>query len=156
MIDTRRMRHGHETSSTLATESSRSQYGDAAHRMGPRVTAAAHATHHKLGVPVRKVPAVLHFGTRLKGCWLKERLELWHEYHHDHGRPPGFEVRAREHRAAVTRRLKPRRLTDADNQRLPDQFDGHHAKGDLLWFLDDPQVEPTNNRSERGSRLAVI
>jgi hypothetical protein len=35
------------------------QFGATAHRMGPRVMAAAHATHHGLGVPVPKVPAVL-------------------------------------------------------------------------------------------------
>lgn len=35
------------------------QFGATAHRMGPRVIAAAHATHYGLGVPVRKVPAVL-------------------------------------------------------------------------------------------------
>src|SRR5437763_10784278 len=35
--------------------------------MGPRVMAAAHATHYGLGVPVRKVPAVLrlHAGMQL-------------------------------------------------------------------------------------------
>src|SRR5947208_1745709 len=43
------------------------QYGATAHRMGPRVMAAAHATHYGLGVPVRKVPAVLrlHAGMQL-------------------------------------------------------------------------------------------
>src|SRR3954470_13393180 len=35
------------------------QYGATAHRIGPRVMAAAHATHYGLGVPVRKVPALL-------------------------------------------------------------------------------------------------
>ena len=35
------------------------QFGATAHRMGPRVMAAAHATHDGLGGPVRKVPAVL-------------------------------------------------------------------------------------------------
>ena len=39
------------------------QYGATAHRMGPRVMAAAHATHYGLGVPVRKVPAVLRLYT---------------------------------------------------------------------------------------------
>src|SRR3954466_10171682 len=96
-----------------------------------------------------------HFGARLKGL-LKEGLQLWHDYHDQHGRLAGFDVRARQHRAAVTRHLKPRRLTDADNQRLLDQFGGHHARGNLLRFLEDPRVEPTNNRSERGSRFAVI
>jgi transposase len=45
---------------------------------------------------------------------------------------------------------------DADNQRLLDQFGRHHTKGNLLRFLDDPRVEPTNNISERGFRFAVI
>src|SRR5215210_2863526 len=264
------------------------QYGATAHRMGPRVMAAAHATHYGLGVPVRKVPAILqlytgvrltqsaitqdavrrvagpigqedqalrdqiptsdvvctddtgwrvggdpaqlmifgadtatvfqvraqhrneevrevigdayqgvlvtdrgksydaqelevvqqqkciphalrsinevleikrrrarHFGSRLK-VLLKEGLALWHEYHDHQGRLAGFEVRARQHRAAVTRHLEPRRLRDGDNQRLLDQFGGHHARGNLLRFLEDPRVEPTNNTSERGFRFAVI
>lgn len=96
-----------------------------------------------------------HFGARLKGL-LKEALQLWHDYHDHHGRLAGFDVRVRQHRAAVTRHLKPRRLRDGDNQRLLDQFGGHHAKGNLLRFLEDPRVEPTNNRSERGFRFAVI
>jgi transposase len=264
------------------------QYGATAHRMGPRVMAAAHATHYGLGVPVRKVPAVLrlftgvsltqsaltqdasrrvsgpigrayqtlrdrfpeaeivytddtgwrvggdpaqlmifvtetatvfqvrtrhrneevrevigddfpgvlvtdrgrsydakeleavkqqkcishalrsitevleikrgrarHFGARLKDL-LKEGLQLWHEYHDHRGQLSGFERRARSLREAVTRHLKPRRLVDADNQRLLDEFGRHHTKGNLLRFLDDPRVEPTNNISERGFRFAVI
>ena len=35
------------------------QYGATAHRVGPTVMAAAHALHYSIGVPVRKVPAVL-------------------------------------------------------------------------------------------------
>jgi transposase len=264
------------------------QYGATAHRMGPRVMAAAHATHYGLGVPVRKVPAVLrlftgvsltqsaltqdalrrssgpigrvyqalrdrvpeaevvytddtgwrvggdpaqlmifvtdtatvfqvrarhrneevrevigddysgvlvtdrgksydakeleavrqqkcishalrsinevleikrgrarHFGARLKKL-LKEGLQLWHEYHDHRGQLIGFERRSRSLREAVTRHLKPRRLVDADNQRLLDEFGRHHTKGNLLRFLDDPRVEPTNNISERGFRFAVI
>jgi hypothetical protein len=96
-----------------------------------------------------------HFGARLKGL-LKEGLQLWHDYHDQHGRLAGFDVRVRQHRAAVTRHLRSRRLTDGDNQRLLDQFGGHHARGNLLRFLEDPRVEPTNNRSERGFRFAVI
>src|SRR5512142_18550 len=264
------------------------QYGATAHRMGPRVMAAAHATHYGLGVPVRKVPAVLRlytgvrltqsaitqdalrrvsgpvgredqalrdqvpasdvvytddpgwriggenaqlmifvtdtatvfqvrprhrneevrevigedyrgvlftdrgksydakeleqvkqqkciphalrsinevleteqgrarqFGARLKAL-LKGGLELWHEYHDHRGQPAGFERRAQSLRAAVTRQLRPRRLTDADNQRLLDEFGRHHARGHLLRFLEDPRVKPTNNDSERGFRFAVI
>ena len=264
------------------------QYGATAHRMGPRVMAAAHATHYGLGVPVRKVPALLqlytgvrltqsaltqdalrrvsgpigqsyqalrdavpkadvtytddtgwrvggapaqlmifvtdtatvfqvrdhhrneevrevigedypgvlvtdrgksydakeleavkqqkcihhalrsihavvetkqgracHFGTRLKTL-LKEGLQLWHEYHNHQGQLRGFEQRVHSLQAAVTRHLRPRRLVDADNQRLLDQFGWHHARGNLLRFLEDPRIEPTNNTSERGFRFAVI
>jgi len=35
------------------------QFGATAHRVGPGVKAAAHALHYGLGVPVRKLPAVL-------------------------------------------------------------------------------------------------
>src|SRR6266571_3054897 len=35
------------------------QYGATAHRVGPRVKAAAHTLHYGLGVPVRKIPAIL-------------------------------------------------------------------------------------------------
>ena len=92
----------------------------------------------------------------MQSPWVKEGLQLWHDYHDQQGRLAGFEVRARQHRAAVTRHLEPRRLRDGDNQRLLDQFGGHHARGNLLRFLEDPRVEPTNNRSERGFRFAVI
>src|SRR3954464_12592109 len=95
-----------------------------------------------------------HFGARLKEL-LKEGLELWHEYHNHQGQLRGFERRVQCLQAAVTRHLKPRRLVDADNQRLLDQFGRHHARGNLLRFLEDPRVEPTNNRSERGLRFAV-
>ena len=35
------------------------QYGATAHRVGPRAKAAAHTMHYGMGVPVRKVPAIL-------------------------------------------------------------------------------------------------
>src|SRR3954451_6975010 len=96
-----------------------------------------------------------HFGTRLKRL-LKEGLELWHDYHDHPGQLAGFERRVGSLQAAVTRQLRPRRLTDADNQRLLNEFGRHHARGNLLRFLEDPRVEPTNNASERGFRFAVI
>ena len=35
------------------------QRGATAHRLGPRLMAAAHALHYRVGIPVRKLPAVL-------------------------------------------------------------------------------------------------
>ena len=34
-------------------------YGATAHRLGSRLKADAHAVHYGMGVPVRKVPAIL-------------------------------------------------------------------------------------------------
>src|SRR4029079_16157496 len=84
-----------------------------------------------------------HVGTRLKKL-LKEGLELWHEYHDHRGGLVCFEYRARSLREAVTRHLRPRRLVDADNQRLLAQFGRHHARGHLLRFLEDPRVNTAN------------
>ena len=33
---------------------------------------------------------------------------------------------------------------------------GHDDRGNLLRFLDDPNIEPTNNRAERALRGAVV
>ncbi|HZA21738.1 MAG TPA: transposase, partial [Dehalococcoidia bacterium] len=41
------------------------QYGATAHRVGQRVMAAAHTLHYQIGIPVRKVPAVLETLTGL-------------------------------------------------------------------------------------------
>jgi transposase len=42
------------------------QYGATAHRVGQRVMAAAHTLHYQIGIPVRKVPAVLENLTGLQ------------------------------------------------------------------------------------------
>jgi len=42
------------------------QYGATAHRVGPRVKAAAHVVHYGMGVPVRKVPAILREFTGIR------------------------------------------------------------------------------------------
>lgn len=42
------------------------------------------------------------------------------------------------------------------NQRLLDELGRHHAAGNLLRFLWEPEIEPTNNRAERALRPAVI
>ena len=44
------------------------QYGATAHRVGPRVKAAAHVVHYGMGVPVRKVPAILWEFTGVERC----------------------------------------------------------------------------------------
>ena len=58
--------------------------------------------------------------------------------------------------ARLTVLVAPRRLPDPDNQRLLDQFRWQHNRGNVLRFLTDPRIEPTNNRAERALRPAVL
>jgi transposase len=57
---------------------------------------------------------------------------------------------------ALTYQLRDRRLQNPDNQRLLNELGWHHDRGNLVRFLDDPRIEPTNNRAERALRPAVI
>jgi len=54
--------------------------------------------------------------------------------------------------------LDPEGATDRDrtNRRLAEGIGEHHDRGNLLRFVGDPSIEPTNNRAERALRPAVI
>jgi hypothetical protein len=93
------------------------------------------------------------FGSRLKGL-LGQALDLWHGYHQ--GNRQGFAAHAQLLHHAITHHLRDRRLKDPANQRLLNELGWHHDRGNLLRFLDDPGIEPTNNRAERALRPAVI
>ena len=56
----------------------------------------------------------------------------------------------------VSYHLRDRPMADADNWRLQNELGWHDDRGSLLRFLDDPSIEPTNNRAERALRGAVI
>jgi hypothetical protein len=92
-------------------------------------------------------------GHRLKGL-LRQALDLWHDYHQ--GQRSGFAARAHHLQDALTHQLRERPLKDPDNRRLLNELGWHHDRGNLLRFLDDPRIEPTNNRAERALRPAVI
>jgi transposase len=67
-----------------------------------------------------------------------------------------FDAQVTALQARLTALLAPRQLADPDNQRLLDQLRWHHDRGNVLRFLEDPRIEPTNNRAERALRPAVI
>lgn len=93
------------------------------------------------------------FGRQLKEL-LSEAVALWHAYHA--GERADFERRREELLAAITKHLADRTLTDAENQRLLNELGRHHDRGNLLRFLEDPRIPPTNNAAERALRPAVI
>jgi transposase len=81
-------------------------------------------------------------------------LDLWEEYHA--GVVADFEARAAELRLVISYQLRERRLRDRDNRHLLKVLRRYHQRGELLRFLEEPLVEPTNNRVERVLRPAVI
>lgn len=93
------------------------------------------------------------FGNRLKRL-LRESMELWRAYHQ--GEAADFDAKAERLRREVTYHLRDRPLTDPDNERLQNELGWHNDRGNLLRFLEEPSIEPTNNRAERALRPAVI
>jgi hypothetical protein len=93
------------------------------------------------------------FGAELKAL-LQNANQLWRQ--RQAGPVPGYADQAEQIEQDLTYLLRPRRLRDADNQRLLDGIGLQHDRQRVLNFLSNPQVEPTNNRAERALRPAVI
>ena len=93
------------------------------------------------------------FGIYLKRL-LRESMGLWQAYHR--AEVVDFAAEAERLRRQVAYHLRDRPLTDPDNWRLQNELGWHNDRGNLLRFLDDPSIEPTNNRAERALRPAVI
>lgn len=95
-----------------------------------------------------------HFCCKLKQL-LRDAVALWEAYHT--GTADDFAGKRERLVAEVTRHLRPRPIRGEANRRLLSELGAHHDAGNLLRFLFEPEtVEPTNNRSERGLRPAVI
>jgi transposase len=93
------------------------------------------------------------FGLKLKGL-LKQSRQLWRDQRA--GKANNFQVRAERIEEKITSHLRQRSLKDVDNQRLLDGIGLQHDRGNLVRFLHEPNVEPTNNRAERRIRSSVI
>src|ERR671914_559884 len=93
------------------------------------------------------------FGENLKMLF-GMALDLWDEYHP--GMVVDFEARVAELRFTFSYQLRERAVRDQDNRHLLKVLRRYHQRGELLRFLEEPLVEPTNNRVERALRPAVI
>jgi transposase len=101
----------------------------------------------------RKSRGARRFAQRLKDL-LKQALAMWHERRAGPG--PDFADRLRCLKGSITDHLRDRTLSDCDNQRILNELGRCHDAGSLVRFLDEPSIEPTNNRAERALRPAVI
>ena len=95
------------------------------------------------------------FSTQLKAT-LRESIKLWHEERAGALERADYLARAEALDDRLTHQLRARELSDADNQRMLDGIGKQHERGRLTLFLLEPEIEPTNNRAERGLRPAVI
>ena len=101
------------------------------------------------------------FGKHLSGL-LREAMELRQSYRR--GEASDYVAETERLRREVSYHLRDRpmpaldsdRGADRDNGRLQNELGWHDDRGNLLRFLDDPDIEPTNNRAERALRGAVI
>jgi len=116
-------------------------------------TCLAHILRSISDVVERKTGRARDFGVQLK-AGLQGALALWHRHREDP--VADFKVEAEALQAELTYQLRDRRLKDRDNQRLLNELGWHHDRGNVLRFLTDPRIEPTNNRAERALRPAVI
>jgi len=87
---------------------------------------------------------------------LREALALWQEYRAGNCSLQAYRARGQPIADKLTWLLRDRVLSDSDNQRLLDGIGRQHDHGRVLLFLEHPEIEPTNNRAERGLRGAVI
>jgi hypothetical protein len=101
----------------------------------------------------RKKGRAREFGENLKMLF-RMALDLWEEYHS--GETTDFANRAAELRFVISYLLRERALRDPNNRHLLKVLRRYHRRGELLHFLEDPCIEPTNNRVERALRPAVI
>jgi hypothetical protein len=87
---------------------------------------------------------------------LRSGLQVWQEYRAGKIGLSRFRRRGRKLKKELDHHLRDRILSDEDNQRMLDGIGWQHDKGRVFLFLDIPEVEPTNNRAERGLRPAII
>lgn len=115
----------------------------------------AHIQRNLTAVLERNKGAARWFPQTLKDL-LHEANELWKAHKEEPSSYETYIVKGKELEARLTEHLRPRNLTDPDNQRLLNELGRHHDRGNLVRFLSQPEIEPTNNRAERALRPAVI
>jgi transposase len=115
----------------------------------------SHIQRNLTDVEETKIGKVKWFTAELKRL-LRAANELWHEQQDKKISQEEYLAKGVKLNEQITYHLRDRTLKDADNQRMLNQLGAHHDRGNLLRFLEDPLIEPTNNRAERALRAAVI
>lgn len=144
------------------------QHGTTTHRNGYNVMAQALTLYYHLGWLLSKVPAqnriaaeetksgrALAFTRDLKATQ-REFIKAWQEYRRGTSELEVYRERRARIRQRLDHQLRDRRQKDTHHQRLLDWIERPHDRGRVLLFLEHPEIEPTNNRAERGLQGGVI
>ncbi len=115
----------------------------------------SHVLKNLSAVEEAKTGRARAFSRQLKAT-LREGIALWQQQQAGKLDRASYFARAEELDDRLTHQLRARILSDADNQRMLDGIGRQHERGRLTLFLLQPEIEPTNNRAERGLRPAVI
>lgn len=102
-----------------------------------------------------KTAGACAFGRQLK-AQLGEAMGLHKALREGTCTRAAYDARGQTLTQELTYHLRDRRLADKDNQRLLDELGWHHDRGNLVRYLEDPSIEPTNGAAERALRPAVI
>lgn len=115
----------------------------------------AHALRNISDAIERQHPGARSFLIQLAGL-LRAALALWHAFRDGKLAESTFRKRAAPIKRDLRHLLRAREMKCPHNQRLLDGLGWHLARDQLVRFLDDPFIEPTNNRAERDLRPMVI
>ena len=116
-------------------------------------TCLAHIQRSLSDVLVTKTGRARDCGARWQGL-RQDALPRWHDDHD--GTVTDVATEAKVLREALTAQRRDRPLKDPDHQRRLHELGWHHDRGNLGRFLEDPRIEPPNNRAERAWRPAVM
>lgn len=115
----------------------------------------SHLLENLSKVEAVKTGRAKRFSRELKAT-LRKGLKLWRKFKEGKMTLESYRRRGKRIERRLDGQLRDRVLSDTDNQRLLDGIGFQHDRGRLTLFLRHPEIEPTNNRAERGLRPAVI
>lgn len=115
----------------------------------------SHVLKNLSEVEAKKRGRAKHWIIALKRT-LREGLDLWKDWNSGKIETEAYLERGRRIEETLRIQLRDRQLKDADNQRILNGLGTQMDRGRLTLFLSRPEIEPTNNRAERGLRPAVI
>lgn len=109
---------------------------------------------------VKELVESQHPAAQTVGCeiaWIfREAIRLWDNLQAGRIGQAAYKRRGNKLYRQLGRALRARKLTDRGNRTMIKELAVHYQRGNLLRFLKDPGIEPTNNRAERALRPAVV